>query len=69
MALWGEAACSTRAVPDRLFGPMRTFQSLRDSGLVPSYARFLIAFVSSARLKGTANVECVSIPIEAIDHE
>ncbi len=65
----GEAKCGTRPVPDRLFGPMSEFQSLNDVGLMPSYARFMIAFVSSRQTSETAEVDRIEIPWRPVDHQ
>jgi len=64
----GEAACASRAAPDRLFGPMSDLRGLQAVGLKPSYMRFLIAFVGSARTGEVPAIDTIRIPWERVDY-
>jgi hypothetical protein len=63
----GEARCSGRPGPDRMFGPMEEFE-LGAVGLKPTYVRFLIGFVASMKTEETAEVDVLSIPWTAVDY-
>jgi hypothetical protein len=64
----GENKSGTDVEPDRLFGPLDNFENLLGVGLKPGSFRFLISFVASADTGETAQVDTLTVPVEAVQY-